>query len=92
MPSLLTVILNWRTPEMTRRSAEAALAALEGIEGALVIVDNASGDGSYERLAAEAETRGWTTGPQRVRSHAASAAARKVLRSMVTLSERGNSC
>lgn len=67
MPSLLTVILNWRTPEMTLRSAEAALAALEGIEGALVIVDNASGDGSYERLAAEAEARGWTTGPQRVR-------------------------
>lgn len=67
MPSLLTVILNWRTPEMTLRSAEAALAALQGIKGALVIVDNASGDGSYERLAAEAEARGWTTGPQRVR-------------------------
>ena len=67
MPSLLTVILNWRTPEMTLRSAEAALAALEGIEGALVIVDNASGDGSFERLTQEAVARGWTTGPQRVR-------------------------
>lgn len=67
MPSLLTVILNWRTPEMTLRSAEAALAALEGIKGALVIVDNDSGDGSFERLAAEAEGRGWTTGPQQVR-------------------------
>ncbi len=64
---LLTVILNWRTPEMTLRSAEAALAALQGIEGALVIVDNDSGDGSFEKLSTEAEARGWTTGPQQVR-------------------------
>ncbi len=67
MPSLLTVILNWRTPEMTLRSAEAALAALDGVEGALVIVDNDSGDGSFERMSAEAGARGWTTGPQQVR-------------------------
>ncbi len=66
-PKLLTVILNWRTPEMTLRSAEAALAALEGVDGALVIVDNASGDGSFERLADEVVARGWDGGPQRVR-------------------------
>jgi N-acetylglucosaminyl-diphospho-decaprenol L-rhamnosyltransferase len=41
--------------------------ALHGIEGALVIVDNASGDGSFERLTAEAQARGWTTGPHQVR-------------------------
>ena len=46
MPSVLTVILNWRTPEMTLRSAEAALRAMEGVEGAITIVDNDSGDGS----------------------------------------------
>ncbi|MBP9181617.1 MAG: glycosyltransferase [Fuscovulum sp.] len=67
MARLLTVILNWRTPEMTLRSAEAALAAMHGIDSALVIVDNASGDGSFERLTAEAQARGWTTGPHRVR-------------------------
>lgn len=67
MASLLTVILNWRTPEMTLRAAEAALRALEGIEGALTIVDNASGDGSFERLSAEVVARGWDRGPQRVR-------------------------
>ena len=66
-PRLLTVILNWRTPDMTLRSAEAALAALDNVNGALVIVDNASGDGSFERLTAEAQARGWTTGPQQVR-------------------------
>ncbi len=64
---LLTVILNWRTPEMTLRSAEAALTALQGIDGALVIVDNDSGDGSYERLGAEVAARGWATGPRQVR-------------------------
>lgn len=64
---LLTVILNWRTAEMTLRATEAALAALQGIAGALVIVDNASGDGSYERMAAEVAARGWDRGPQQVR-------------------------
>ncbi len=67
MPTLLTVILNWRTAQMTLRSAEAALHALEGIEGALVIVDNDSGDGSFETITAEVAARGWDKGPQQVR-------------------------
>lgn len=67
MARVLTVILNWRTPEMTLRSVEAALAALDGIAGALVVVDNDSGDGSYERMAAEVAARGWDRGPQAVR-------------------------
>jgi GT2 family glycosyltransferase len=67
MPRLLTVILNWRTPAMTLQAAEAALRALEGIEGALVIVDNDSGDGSFEALTQAVATRGWDRGPQQVR-------------------------
>jgi N-acetylglucosaminyl-diphospho-decaprenol L-rhamnosyltransferase len=67
MARLLTVLLNWRTAEMTLRAAEAALTALQGVDGALVIVDNDSGDGSFETLSHEAEKRGWTTGPQAVR-------------------------
>ncbi|MFN4155682.1 MAG: glycosyltransferase family 2 protein [Paracoccaceae bacterium] len=59
MASVLTVILNWRTAEMTLRSAEAALVAMQGIDGAVVIVDNDSGDGSFERMAAEVAARGW---------------------------------
>lgn len=58
-PTVLTVILNWRTPDMTLRSAEAALRAMEGIDGAITIVDNHSGDGSFERLSAEVARRGW---------------------------------
>ncbi|VDC27709.1 glycosyltransferase [Pseudogemmobacter humi] len=67
MARLLSVILNWRTPEMTLRAAEAALAALDGIGGALTIVDNDSGDGSYERLSAEVAARGWDKGAHPVR-------------------------
>ncbi|MDP3377629.1 MAG: hypothetical protein Q8S53_04635, partial [Brevundimonas sp.] len=67
MPRLLTVILNWRTPDMTLQSVTAALTALEGIEGALVVVDNASGDGSFEALSAAVVANGWDRGPQRVR-------------------------
>lgn len=67
MMKLLTVILNWRSPAMTLQAAEAALRALEGIEGALVLVDNDSGDGSYEQMFTQAQARGWDTGPQSVR-------------------------
>lgn len=52
MSTVLCVILNWRTADMTRRSADAALVAMEGIEGAIVIVDNDSQDGSFEALSA----------------------------------------
>lgn len=49
-PTVLTVILNWRTAEMTLKSADAAERAMEGIAGAIVVVDNDSGDGSFERM------------------------------------------
>lgn len=58
-PTLLTVLLNYRTAAMTLKSAEAALVAMDGMAGELVIVDNASGDGSFETLLAEAGARGW---------------------------------
>lgn len=67
MPTVLTIILNWRTPEMTLKSAEAALVALDGIAGGLTIVDNASGDGSFEKISAAVKERGWDRGPQQVR-------------------------
>ena len=49
-PRLLVVLLNYRTPQMTLRAAQAALADMPaGAE--MVIVDNASGDGSDTFLA-----------------------------------------
>lgn len=58
-PVLQTVLLNYKTAEMTLRAAEAALTAMEGIEGGLTIVDNDSRDGSFEKLSAEVANRGW---------------------------------
>lgn len=50
MPTVLTIILNWRTPDMTLRSVAAAQRAMEGIKGEITVVDNDSGDGSFEQL------------------------------------------
>lgn len=49
-PTVLTVILNWRTAEMTLRAVNAADVAMQGIAGGIVVVDNNSGDGSFERM------------------------------------------
>jgi len=57
--SVLTILLNYRTPAMTLRAAEAALAAMEDLPGELVIVDNDSRDGSFEALTEAAAARGW---------------------------------
>ncbi|MCA2011859.1 glycosyltransferase family 2 protein [Cereibacter sphaeroides] len=51
MKTVLTVILNWRTAEMTLRAAQSAITAMEGIQGAITIVDNDSQDGSFEAMA-----------------------------------------
>jgi N-acetylglucosaminyl-diphospho-decaprenol L-rhamnosyltransferase len=48
-PTLTAVVLNWRTPDLALRAARALIT--DGIERErLVIVDNASGDGSIELL------------------------------------------
>jgi GT2 family glycosyltransferase len=49
-PTLLTVILNYKTPEMTLKSLAAALHEMDSISGAITVVDNDSQDGSYETL------------------------------------------
>lgn len=59
MASVLTVILNWRTPDMTLDAAAAAVRAMDGIDGAITIVDNDSGDGSEDRLRSAVASRGW---------------------------------
>src|SRR5262245_56944605 len=47
----IATVVNYKTTEMTIRSAQALLPELKNIEGARVIVlDNDSQDGSYEKL------------------------------------------
>lgn len=60
-PCVLTIILNYRTAEMTLRSAEAALAAMQGLTGKILIVDNDSQDGSFEALQNGVAQKGWPT-------------------------------
>jgi GT2 family glycosyltransferase len=60
-PKILVILLNFRTAQMTLRAAEAALADMPaGAE--LIIVDNASGDGSAEVLQRAVTVRGWGAG------------------------------
>lgn len=58
-PSVQVVVLNWRTPEMSLQAAESAMRELQGLEGGVTIVDNDSGDGSFEALQAGVAARGW---------------------------------
>ena len=64
---VLTVLLNWRSARMTLQAAEVALRALDGMEGALVMVDNDSQDGSFAEMSAAVAACGWDQGPQQVR-------------------------
>ncbi|MCT4556932.1 MAG: glycosyltransferase family 2 protein [Pelagimonas sp.] len=67
MPRILVVSLNYRTPDMTLRSAKTALGAMQGLDAQLVIVDNDSGDGSFEKMVQAVETEDWAQGqPVRV--------------------------
>lgn len=59
MTKVLTIILNYRTAEMTLAVADAALREMQGIDGEILIVDNDSGDGSYEKLQAGVTEKGW---------------------------------
>lgn len=61
-PTVLTVILNYRTPDLTIRACEAALRDMQGLPGEVIVVDNASGDGSVDRLREAAAAQGWDTG------------------------------
>ncbi|MFV2051355.1 glycosyltransferase family 2 protein [Aliiroseovarius sp. YM-037] len=59
-PTVLTIILNYKTAPMTCRAAEAAVKAMNGIAGEIVIVDNDSGDGSFDEMTAFVADNGWT--------------------------------
>lgn len=64
-PTVLTVLLNFRTADMTIKSLDAAVREMADIPGAITVVDNHSGDGSFEKIRDAVQARGWP--PDRVR-------------------------
>jgi GT2 family glycosyltransferase len=58
-PTVLVVVLNYRTPELALKSAGCAVTAMQGIAGSITIVDNASGDGSDKIIAKGITDAGW---------------------------------
>jgi len=58
-PRILTIVLNYRTAQMTLKSAAAARVAMAGLPGELVIVDNDSQDGSFEAMRSDVTAQGW---------------------------------
>ena len=61
-PTVLTVILNYRTAELAVKAAEGALREMADLGGEIVVVDNDSQDGSIEHLRATSAERGWEAG------------------------------
>lgn len=57
---VLTVVLNYRTPDLTIRAVEAALVEMREVAGAITVVDNHSEDGSFEILCQAIQSRGWS--------------------------------
>jgi len=58
-PTVLTIILNYKTPDMTVQSLGAALIAMQGIDGEIIVVDNDSQDGSFESISAAVAEKLW---------------------------------
>ena len=58
-PTVLTVLLNFRTADLTLKALEVAIREMADIAGAITVVDNDSGDGSYEKIRDTVLARGW---------------------------------
>ncbi|MFT5616673.1 MAG: N-acetylglucosaminyl-diphospho-decaprenol L-rhamnosyltransferase, partial [Granulosicoccus sp.] len=57
--TILTIILNFRTPELTLKATKAAVREMAGLSGEIVIVDNHSEDDSLELLSQAIAANGW---------------------------------
>ena len=55
---LLVVIVNFRTAALTLEALACLLPDMEGLDASVTVVDNDSGDGSYETLCREVAARG----------------------------------
>jgi len=58
--SVHVIILNWRSADMTLRAGAAAMTAMQGVAGTVTLIDNDSGDGSFQTMQDHATAQGWT--------------------------------
>ena len=58
-PSILTVILNFRTAELTLKATKAVVREMADLNGEIIIVDNCSGDGSFDLIAKAVTDNDW---------------------------------
>ena len=65
---LAVVVLNYRTPDLVLACLASLEAEVDASQDKVVVVDNASGDGSADQVGVELERRGWSAWAQLVRS------------------------
>ncbi len=58
-PIVLTIVLNYKTAQMTIEAAAAARTAMADLPGEIVIVDNDSQDGSFDAIKSHIDSEGW---------------------------------
>lgn len=58
-PKVLTIVLNYKTAQMTIDAAAAARIAMADLPGEITIVDNNSEDGSFDVIKAHVDSAGW---------------------------------
>lgn len=59
MTDIVVVVLNYKTPDLAVLAAQSAARAMARLGGAIVLVDNASADGSYEAMLAGVRATEW---------------------------------
>ena len=57
--TILTIVLNYKTAQMTIDATAAARTAMAGLPGEIVIVDNDSQDGSFDIIKSHIKIAGW---------------------------------
>jgi GT2 family glycosyltransferase len=59
MTNIVTVVLNYKTPELSVKAAQSAAAAMADFGGVIVLVDNASPDDSFQQMQQAVRATSW---------------------------------
>lgn len=59
MTDILVVVLNYKTPELAVKAAQSAAAAMKTFGGAILLVDNDSPDGSFQKMQLLTQAAEW---------------------------------